>query len=90
MARMKPKLFALTALAYLVVTFVTAILWHLVAFRGFYDRIGYFGEEEPIVALGFATIAVQGRMVDYPIYYRAKALVALAANANKTDSGVHS
>lgn len=62
---MKPRLFVLTSLAYVVVTFVTAILWHLVAFRGFYDRIGYFGEEEPIVALGFATIAAQGCLVAY-------------------------
>ena len=49
-----------------------AVVWHLVVFRSFYDRLGYFGEEEPNVALGFATIAAQGLLLAYayPFFQR--------------------
>lgn len=45
---MKVKTLVLTPLAYPVVTFATAVLWHLVAFKEPYDRIEYFENEEPI------------------------------------------
>ncbi len=63
---------ALTALAYIVLTFVLAFVWHLVFFHSFYDRIGYFGQEEPIVVLGFATIVIQGLVLAYayPFFQR--------------------
>ena len=69
---MQTKTFVLSALAYLVLTFSFAVLWHLVAFRPFYDRLGYFGEGEPNVALGFATIAGQGLLLAYiyPFFQR--------------------
>ncbi len=35
-----------TVLAYVLVTFGFAVVWHLLWFRSFYDRIGYFGEQE--------------------------------------------
>lgn len=66
------KKFALTTLAYIVLTFVLAFVWHLVLFQSFYDRIGYFGEQEPIIPLGFATIVVQGLVLAYayPFFQR--------------------
>ena len=69
---MRTKNFILIALTYLILTFSIAILWHLFAFRQFYDRIGYFGEAEPNVALGFFTIAVQGLILAYiyPFFQR--------------------
>ena len=69
---MRVKDFILTALAYLLLTFPCAYIWHLVVFRSFYERIGYFGEKEPIVALGFLTIAVQGLLLSYayPFFQR--------------------
>ena len=66
---MRAKNFILTALAYLVLTFPLAYVWHLVAFRSFYERIGYFGEKEPIVALGFLTVAAQGLLLAYAYPY---------------------
>jgi hypothetical protein len=75
---MRVKTFILTALAYLLVTFPFAYVWHLVVFRSFYDRLGYFGTKEPIVALGFLTIAAQGLLLAYayPFFQRGgKALV---------------
>ena len=66
------KTFALTALAYLALTFPFAYVWHLIAFRPLYDRLGYFGTKEPIIALGFLTIAAQGLLLGYayPFFQR--------------------
>jgi hypothetical protein len=55
----------LGALAYLVVTFPFAFVWHLVLFKNVYDRLGIFNREEPIVALGFVAILVQGLLLSY-------------------------
>ena len=57
--------FAQTAFAYLVVTFGFAYTWHLVAFASFYNRIGYFGDTEPRVELGFLTILIQALVIAY-------------------------
>ncbi|MDA9096019.1 CoA ester lyase [Porticoccaceae bacterium] len=43
---------------------------------------------EAFEAADFSTIALKGRMIDYPIYYRAKALVAFAADSNNKKAGV--
>ena len=69
---MRVKNFIPTALAYLLVTFPFAYVWHLVVFRSFYDRLGYFGTKEPIIALGFLTIAAQGLLLAYayPFFQR--------------------
>ena len=66
---MARKRFVLSALSYLFLTFPFAYVWHLIAFRGFYERIGYFGEQEPIVALGFLAIAIQGLLLAYVYPY---------------------
>ena len=75
---MRIKTFFLTVLAYLLLVFPFAYVWHLVLFRSFYDRLGYFGDKEPIVALGFLAIAAQGFLLAYayPFFQRGgKALV---------------
>lgn len=68
----RPRTFVLGAVAYLLVTFPLAYLWHLVAFRGVYDRLGIFNREQPIVALGFLAILLQGFLLSYayPIFRR--------------------
>ena len=69
---MRTRSAILTALAYVVLTFGFAVLWHIVAFKSFYDRLGYFGEAEPNLALGFGTIAFQGVLLAYiyPFFQR--------------------
>jgi hypothetical protein len=69
---MKTSRFGPAAAAYLAVTFPVAYVWHLVVFKGVYDRLGIFNREEPIVALGFLTIAIQGLVLSYlyPAFYR--------------------
>ena len=63
--RPQVKTFVLGAIAYLLVTFPLAFVWHLVAFKGIYDRLGIFNREEPIVALGFLVILIQGFLLSY-------------------------
>ena len=69
---MQSRSFILTALAYVVLTFGFAVLWHIIAFKSFYDRLGYFGDEEPNLVLGFGTIAFQGVLLAYyfPFFQR--------------------
>ena len=55
--RLRPVL--LGTLAYLLVTFPLAIVWHMVLFRPFYDSVGYLGTS-PKVELGFLAILIQG------------------------------
>ena len=64
------KMFLLGALVYLLVTFPLAYWWHLVAFKEVYDRLGIFNREEPIVALGFLVVLIQGLLLShaYPIF----------------------
>ena len=66
------KAFFLAALAYVLIVFPVAILWHLVIFKPTYVEIGYFGSKEPIIVLGFLTIVVQGILLSYayPFFYR--------------------
>ncbi|MEZ5941927.1 MAG: hypothetical protein R3C18_11075 [Planctomycetaceae bacterium] len=54
--------------AYLVVTFPLAYVWHLVLFKETYDSLGYFSREEPIVLFGFFAILLQGILLSilYP------------------------
>ena len=67
---MKP--FAKGAVAYLLVTFPLAFVWHLVVFKAVYDELGIFNRAEPIVALGFVVILIQGLLLSYafPVFYR--------------------
>lgn len=51
---------AFGTLTYAAVTFPLAYLWHLVVFAEQYERLGAFTREEPIVALGFLVIVLQG------------------------------
>ncbi|QDU77151.1 hypothetical protein Pan97_42130 [Bremerella volcania] len=47
-------------LAYLIVTFPLAYVWHLVLFQQTYQELGYIGRDEPIIAFGFTAILLQG------------------------------
>ncbi|HSF20201.1 MAG TPA: DUF1761 domain-containing protein [Vicinamibacteria bacterium] len=69
---MKMKTLLLGTIAYLLVTFPLAFVWHLVAFKRIYDELGIFNRQEPIVALGFLVIVIQGLLLSYvyPIFRR--------------------
>ncbi len=62
---MASKRFIHSALAYVLLTFPLAYAWHLIFFRDLYERLGYFGDQEPVVALGFLAIAIQAVVLAY-------------------------
>lgn len=49
----------LGTIAYTVVTFPIAVLWHVVLFGEQYNAFGYF-DGEPSFVIGFLTIVIQG------------------------------
>jgi len=53
---------ALARLAYTVVTFPIALIWHIVLFKIHYTMFGYF-TGEPSFLLGFFAIAIQGAIL---------------------------
>ena len=53
------KPFALAVLAYLVPTFITGFVWHLVAFHDTYTRLNIY-RPDPIIPFGFGSMLVQG------------------------------
>lgn len=53
------KAFVLAVLAYLVPTFVSGYVWHLVVFHDVYARLAIY-RSEVIIPFGFAAILLQG------------------------------
>lgn len=53
------KPFLLALFGYLVPTFVTGFVWHLVAFHDVYLRLAIY-RPEPVIPLGFSSMLVQG------------------------------
>ena len=58
----KKKIFG--TLAYTIITFVLAIVWHIVLFEDKYKSFGYF-EGEPNLVIGLITIFIQGIVLTY-------------------------
>ncbi len=52
------------ALAYIVPTFVIAVLWHMVVFDHYYRELAIYRQRLD-VALGFATVVLQGAVFAY-------------------------
>lgn len=61
---MNYKSILLGALAYIIVTFPLAVIWHVVLFEEKYKAFGYF-EGDPSFALGLATIIIQGCVLSF-------------------------
>lgn len=66
---MNIKTTLLGALAYTLVTFPLAVIWHVVLFEEQYRAFGYFNGE-PSFALGLLTIVIQGFMLSllFPLF----------------------
>ena len=56
-------------LAYVVVTFICAALWHMAFFKKTYDALGVFTRKEPIIPLGISSMILQGLVVAYTFPY---------------------
>ncbi len=61
---MNHKSTLLGALAYTLVTFPLAVIWHVVLFEDKYHSYGYF-EGEPSFVLGLLTIIIQGYVLSF-------------------------
>lgn len=66
------KKFVLATLGYTVTTMLIAVPWHFVWFKELYHSFGIYTRSEPIVALGFLTMLIQGAIIAhvYPRYYQ--------------------
>lgn len=64
------RVYAITAAAALVVMFAVAASWHLVVFKGLYERLAIYTRAEPIVPLGLLSMALQALIFAYlfPIF----------------------
>lgn len=74
---MKLKATILGTLAYTVVTFPLAVIWHVVIFQSLYNEFGYF-DGEPNFLLGLASILIQGVILSslYPyVSFRGTGLI---------------
>lgn len=58
----KPVIFG--TLAYTLVTFPLAVIWHILLFEEKYKGFGYF-QGEPSFLLGFVTILIQGAFLSF-------------------------
>ncbi len=58
----KPVMFG--TLAYTLITFPLAVVWHVLMFEEKYKSFGYF-QGEPSFLLGFATILIQGAFLSF-------------------------
>ncbi len=70
------KRILLASLAYLLITFPWAVIWHLVLFKPMYVELGYISEN-PRISLGFAAILIQGALLGF-VYQRLREVYALA------------
>ena len=62
--------FAWRMIAYVVVVFAFAVVWHVILFEDLYRGLGYFQREHPGYVLGFISIATQGALLSavYPAF----------------------
>lgn len=52
------KRIAIGALCYLIPTFALGFVWHLVAFKGYYDALAMY-RQEVIIPFGFLSMSIQ-------------------------------
>ena len=56
---MNTKKYLLATLAFIIVGFIIAFVWHLVVFKSVYDSLKIYSIE-PIIALGFISFILEG------------------------------
>lgn len=62
------KRIAIGALCYLIPTFALGFVWHLVAFKGYYDALGVY-RQDVIIPFGFLSMSIQALLFAW-IYAR--------------------
>ena len=66
------KPFLLAALGYLVPTFILGFTWHFWLFPDLYEKLAIYNRAEPIIPLGFLSMAIQAVVMAYlfPFFQR--------------------
>jgi membrane protein CcdC involved in cytochrome C biogenesis len=51
---------------------ILGMIWHFVFFKELYESLGIYNRVEPIIPLGFISMAIQGLIMAYlfPFFYR--------------------
>jgi hypothetical protein len=68
------KRITIGALSYLIPTFALGFVWHLVAFKGYYDALGMY-RKDVIIPFGFLSMSIQALLFAW-IYARVFAVWA--------------
>lgn len=63
------KKIVLGTLGYTIVTFMLGVTWHFVLFKDLYHQLGAYSRQEPIIALGFSSMLVQGVILSFLFQY---------------------
>lgn len=73
------KKFAFSFLAYLLLTFIFAVSWHLVLFKDYYANVGM--RKEPLMQLGVLSMLIQAGLMSYfyPLFNKGGAPAAEGA-----------
>jgi hypothetical protein len=76
--KITPAKFILSVLAYAIPTMILGMVWHFILFHELYDSLGIYNRKEPIIALGFTSMLVQGVIMAYlyPYYYGDKSTLS--------------
>jgi hypothetical protein len=59
----------LGTLGYAIATFILGATWHFVLFKDLYHQLGAYSRQEPIIALGFSSMLVQGVILSFLFQY---------------------
>lgn len=59
----------LGTLGYTLVSFIVGVTWHFVFFKDLYHQLGAYSRQDPIIALGFSSMLVQGVILSFLFQY---------------------
>ncbi len=63
------KKIVLGTLGYTIATFILGATWHFVLFKDLYHQLGAYSRQEPIIALGFSSMLIQGVILSFLFQY---------------------
>ncbi len=63
------KKIVLGTLGYTLATFMLGATWHFVLFKDLYHQLGVYSRQDPIIALGFSSMLIQGIILSFLFQY---------------------
>jgi hypothetical protein len=59
------KNFSLMVFSYMLISFATGFIWHLVLFKQTYQNLGVYNLDQPIFAFGIGSMLIQALVIAY-------------------------